>query len=192
MPAPCPTPPARRRLGWPGPALVLLLGADIALAWMVLQGAYVFLGMVWHAMALEVLPPGSFASHGRQFRVIRLLQGGAWIATVAVGIVWLSRAARRTGEPAGARRGGPGAGIVGTRRPGRWVAWCLGSLAAAGLGEALAAGLAGSAGTPLDLSGAMQVLIVAQLLEIAAAVLGIVVVRRMGQETTPSRPPGGG
>jgi hypothetical protein len=216
MPARFEPPPELRRLGRLGLLVVLLLGTDIALSWMVLQGAHVFLGLVWHALAREFLP-GSVEAHAGQFRTLRLAQAAAWIATAAAFAAWLSRVRRHHAHLAQAARGAhpaharaatsapragpfrlgriladlwragdaapcPGGSAAPRRAPG--VAWWLGALGVAGLGEALAAVLAGGVGTPLDLGGAMQVLILTQLVEIAAAVLAIVLVRRvhLGQE----------
>jgi hypothetical protein len=56
------------------------------------------------------------------------------------------------------------------------VHWWWGLLLAAAVGELTARGLALASGRPLDLGAAMQALVVGQVLAIAAAVLGVVVV----------------
>jgi hypothetical protein len=211
MPAPFDPPPELRRLARLALLIVPLLGADIVLAWMVLQGAYVFLGLVWHALARELLPPGSLEAHGSQFRTVRIVQAVAWLATIAAFAAWLSLvrrhrerlAATSSSAPPGLGVAPPTAPDVGSFRvaptPGkrrhageaapqgrsgvlrhtREVAWWLAAIVTAALGETAAAVLAGGAGTPLDLGGAMQVLILAQLAEIAAAILTIALIRRV-------------
>lgn len=56
-------------------AVIILLATDVVLSWMVIQGAYIYLGMVWHGLAKEFLPGTSLAEHARQFRILRYLQG---------------------------------------------------------------------------------------------------------------------
>jgi hypothetical protein len=148
-------------------AVIVLLAADVVLSWMVIQGAYIYLGMVWHGLAREFLPGTSLAEHARQFRILRYLQGAVWLLTVMLSAVWLLRVRRSRraldGEHAGAQGG--------TR-----LAWCWALLLTAFGAELVATLLAG--GARLDLGGPMQTLILAQCLEIAAAVVGIVLVRR--------------
>ncbi|MGH7414886.1 MAG: DUF4328 domain-containing protein [Candidatus Rokuibacteriota bacterium] len=186
-------------------ALVLVLGLDIVLAWMVIQGAYLYLGMVWHGLAGELLPPGAIETHGRQFLALRRIQAVAWLATILLFLVWLRRAQDLARSPDGGSGWGtiaaflvPGPNLVrpvrlvsalwhdsGPRRAaprGRvpwWVGWWWALVLAAALAHALAAGLAGDQARPLDLGGPMQLLLLAEVLEIAAAVLAILVVRRI-------------
>ena len=148
--------------------VAVLLATDVALSWMVIQGAYIYLGMVWHVLAREVLPGTSLAEHARQFRMLRYLQGAAWLVTAILAAVWSHRVhgSRRAlgGEHSGSR-GGAG------------LAWRWGLLLTAFAAELVAALLAG--GARLDLGGPMQALILAQCLEIAGAVVGIALVRRI-------------
>jgi hypothetical protein len=148
--------------------VVLLLGLDIVVGWMVIQGAYVYLGMVWHGAAGESLAPGAIEEHGRQFLVLRWIQIGVWTATAAAFLAWRHRArqrARALGDSEAARvRWGPVAALL---------------ILAAAAAHALAAGLAADPLRPLDLGGPMQLLMLAQILEIAAAGLGILLVRRL-------------
>jgi hypothetical protein len=153
-------------------AAVLLLGLDILVAWMVIQGAYLYLGLIWHGLAGESLAPGAIETHGRQFLMLRRIQVATWVVTGAIVLAWLrrARAAARSGDGSGAApvRWSP----LGTRvLPGLTLA--------ALLAHALAAGLAVERARPLDLGGPMQLLLVAELMEIAAAVLAIVLVRRV-------------
>ena len=149
-----------------GLALIVLLAANGVLSWMVIQAAYIYLGMVWHGLAKEFLPGTSLAEHARQFRILRLLQGGVWLLTAVLGAIWLHQV-RRVRALDGPRSGGRG---------GAWLAWCWALLLTAFGAELVAALLAG--GGRLDLGGSMQMLILAQFLEIAGAVVGIVLVRR--------------
>jgi hypothetical protein len=149
-------------------AVIVLLATDVVLSWMVIQGAYIYLGMVWQGLGREFLPGTSLAEHARQFRILRYLQGVIWLLTAILAAVWLHRVRRNRraldGEHSGAQ-GGAG------------LAWCGALLLTAFGAELVAALLAG--GARLDLGGPMQTLILAQGLEIAGAVVGIVLVRRI-------------
>ena len=153
-------------------AAVLILGLDIIVAWMVIQGAYLYLGLIWHGLAGEALAPGAIETHGRQFLVLRRVQIATWVATGAIVLAWLRRA-----RAAARWRGVSGAAPVRWRPLGTRV--LPGLTVAALLAHALAAGLARDRARPLDLGGPMQLLLVAELLEIAAAVLAIALVRRV-------------
>lgn len=189
-------------------SLVLLLGLDIAVAWMVIQGVYLYLGIVWHGLAGEFLAPGGIEAHIRQFLALRRIQAVVWIATIVLFLVWVRRAQNRAealGGPvvvdsgwatiavflipglnlvrpvrlvsalwqAGDPRGAPHGRVP------RWVRWWWALVLAAALAHGLAAGLAADRSRPLDLGGPMQLLVLAELLEIAAAVLAILLVRRI-------------
>lgn len=149
-------------------AVIVLLATDVVLSWMVIQGAYIYLGMVWHGLAKEFLPGTSLADHARQFRILRYLQGVVWLLTAILSAVWLHRVRRDRRALDGEHSGGQG---------GAWLAWCWALLLTAFGAELVAALLAGDA--RLDLGGPMQALILAQCLEIAGAVVGIVLVRRI-------------
>jgi hypothetical protein len=148
--------------------VIVLLAADVVLSWMVIQGAYIYLGMVWHGLAREFLPGTSLAEHARQFRMLRYLQGVAWLLTAILAAVWFHRI-RRNRRTLGREHAGS--------QGGAGLAWCWAPLLTAFGAELVAALLAGS--TRPDLGGPMQALILAQCLEIAGAVVGIVLVRRI-------------
>lgn len=151
---------------------VLLLGLDVVVAWMVIQGAYVYLGMIWHGLAGESLAPGAIEAHGRQFLALRRIQIATWIVTATVCLAWLRRArqtARALGDPEAA------AG----RRERRTAPLLAGLILAAALAHGLAASMAADRLRPLDLGGPMQLLLLAALLEMATAVLAILLVRRI-------------
>jgi hypothetical protein len=155
-------PPARLAL-----AVIVLLATDVVLSWMVIQGAYIYLGMVWHGLAREFLPSTSLAEHARQFQMLRYLQGVVWLLTAMLSAVWFHRIRRNRRALDGAQDGQGGVGL----------AWCWALLLTAFGAELVAALLAG--GARLDLGGPMQALILAQCLQIAGAVVGIVLVRRI-------------
>lgn len=129
---------------------------------MVIQGAYLYLGLIWHGLAGELLSPGAIEAHGRQFLALRRIQAAAWIVTILLSLTWLRRA----------RGGGP----WWVSCP-WWVGWWWALVLAAGLTHALAAGLAVDRSRPLDLGAPLQLLLLAEILEIAAAVLAILLVR---------------
>ena len=60
-----------------------------------------------------------------------------------------------------------------------WIWWWWALVLATALAHALAAGFAADRSRPLDLGGPMQLLLLAEILEIAAAVLAILLVRRI-------------
>jgi hypothetical protein len=158
-------------------AVIILLATDVVLSWMVIQGAYIYLGMVWHGLAKEFLPGTSLAEHARQFRILRYVQGAVWLLTAMLSAVWFHRVRRNPRAPDGARsdsRGGAG------------IAWCCALLLTAFGAELVATLLA--EGAPLDLGGPMQMLLLAQCLQIAGAVVGIGLVRRITR--APSTSPG--
>jgi hypothetical protein len=157
---------------------VLLLGLDIVVAWMVIQGAYVYLGMIWHGLAGQSLAPGAIETHGRQFLVLRRIQIATWIVAGGVFLTWLRRARQAPRAPGGS-------GTAASRRGRRTGAFLAGSALAAALAHGLAAALAADRLRPLDLGGPMQLLVLAGLLEIAAAVLAIVLVRGTAPRTSP-------
>jgi hypothetical protein len=186
--------------------VILLLAVDIVVAWMVIQGAYLYLGMIWQGLAGESLPRGATEAHGRQFLVLRGIQVAAWTATITLFLAWLDRAqqnARVLGASGLGSRGQmvaaflvPGLNLVrpipimralwlasappgtsprGTMPP--WVRWWWALVLAAVVAHLGAAALAAEGWRPLDLGGPMQLLLVAELLEIGAAVLTMLLVR---------------
>lgn len=176
---------------------------------MVIQGAYLYLGIVWRGLAGEVFPPGTTEAHSRQFLTLRLIQAAVWITTIVLFLTWVRRVQRRaealTGPETGGSRCGtlaaflvPGLNLVGpvrlmsvlghatgTRPPARqsrvpwWIGWWWALVLAAALAHGLTTGLAADWSRPLDLDGPMQLLVLAELLEIAAGVLAILLIRRI-------------
>ena len=118
-------------------AVIVLLATDVVLSWMVIQGAYIYLGMVWHGLAREFLPSTSLAEHARQFRILRHLQGVVWLLTAILSAVWFHRVRRDRRALAGAHSDGQGeAGL----------AWCWALLLTAFGAQLVAALLAGAPG----------------------------------------------
>lgn len=150
-------------------AVIVMLATDAVLSWMAIQGAYIYLGMVWHGLAGEFLPGTSLAEHARQFRVLRYLQGAAWLVTALLAAAWFHRVRVSRRALGGEHADSGGGGVV--------PAWCWALFLTALGAELVATLLAG--GARLDLGGPMQTLIIAQCLEIAGAVVGIVLVRRI-------------
>ncbi|MEX2223763.1 MAG: DUF4328 domain-containing protein [Candidatus Rokuibacteriota bacterium] len=176
---------------------------------MVIQGAYLYLGIVWRGLAGEVLPPGTIEAHSRQFLTLRRIQVAVWITTIVLFLAWVRRAQSRARALGGPRAGGsrwgtiaaflvPGPNLVGPVRlmsalwhdsglrpaapRGRgpwWVGWWWALVLAAALAHGLTTGFAADWSRPLDLGGPMQLLLLAELVEIAAAVLAILLVRRI-------------
>jgi hypothetical protein len=144
---------------------------------MVIQGAHVYLGMIWHGLAGESLAPGTIEAHGRQFLALRRIQLATWIITVAAFLVWLRHARALGNLEARAAGWGPLA-----------VFFLPGVALGAALAHALAARVAADRLRPLDLGGPMQLLLLAEILEIAAAVLAIVLVGRVTRGLDYRRP----
>lgn len=195
--------------------MIVLLALDIVVAWMVIQGVHIYLGMVWHGLAGEALPRGTVEAHGRQFLALRRIQAVTWTATIALFLAWLHQArqrARPLGEPRPALREliiaflVPGPSLI---RPVRivgalwhagasrraapvarfplWVRWWWGLVVAAALGHLAVAIFAADRSKPLDLGGPMQLLLLAELAEIGAAVMAVVVVRRIADRQEEER-----
>lgn len=139
---------------------------------MVIQGAYVYLGMIWHGLSGESLAPGAIETHGRQFLALRWIQLATWIVTVTVFLVWLLRARATARALGGFETRAAGWGPLG-------VFFLPGVALGAALAHGLAARLSADRLRPLDLGGPMQLLLLAEILEIAAAVLAIVLVGRV-------------
>jgi len=160
-------------------AVIVLLATDVGLSWMVIQGAHLYLGLVWHGLAREFLPGTTLAEHARQFRILRYLQAVIWLLTAILAAMWFHRVRRNRRALDGAQSGAQG---------GAALAWCCALLLTALGAELVAALLAG--GARLDLGGPMQTLILAQCLEIAGAVVGIVLVRRVTRRLEAARAAG--
>lgn len=79
-------PPGRART-----ALLLSLGANAALAWIVVLGFHTFVQRLWRAMS-ERMPPGAaLEAHWGQIETARRLQGLAWVVTAVLFLLWVGR-----------------------------------------------------------------------------------------------------
>jgi len=77
----------------PGPArkaLMVALGANAVMAWVVILGVYTFLDRVWRGLGAGVAA-GSLEAHWSQLETARRLQGLAWVVTAVLFLVWLHR-----------------------------------------------------------------------------------------------------
>lgn len=81
--------PATRRLTL---LVVALLAVHVGLAWLALQAAFVFVELVWRAVAGRDDLPALLATHVAQFRTLRLVQAGCWLLTLVVFVRWVGRA----------------------------------------------------------------------------------------------------
>jgi hypothetical protein len=209
--------PRARPFTFPAPrrwtfAVAALLALHVGLALLALQVVFVYVEMVWRAVAgRDELRP-LLAAHADQFGVLRRVQAGLWLVTAATFICWVRAAVANL----------PARGALGVFRPrettatflvpvinlirpltvlrglcnasdpdrpvdAAWrgpdtplrVRWWWALLVAATATEVTASALALRSGGPLDFGPAMWMLIVAQLLTVAAAVLGIAVVLRV-------------
>jgi hypothetical protein len=179
--------PGHRSLGR---LLIGLLIVDIVLAWLAIQASFVFLELVWRAVAGRENWRPLVEVHAWQFTWLRVVEGTAWLATAAVVVGWL-RGIRTslvaTGRLAAgasvlrpwrlllhvwhvAVRGADASGVP--ARLGWW--WTL--LAAVVGAEMWALVRLLVAGTPLELGRGLMLVVVASALEIALAVLTIFVV----------------
>jgi hypothetical protein len=75
----------------------VVLGIDVALAWIALQTTLRFADVLWLGLAGYFLPDSDLARYGREVAFLRLLQGGFWILTAVVFLWWLHRTYRMLG-----------------------------------------------------------------------------------------------
>jgi Domain of unknown function (DUF4328) len=187
-----------------GRLLVVLLLVDAVLGWLALQASFVFLELVWRALAGREDWRPLLESHVRQFGVLRAIDAAALAVTVAAFVAWLKavRAVlRRDGRLAAPASGVrplrtmvqtwralmPGAG---SRAPALLGWWWVVFLATVAAKIAAAARLL-AAGSPVDLGTGLQLTIIGAALQIALAVLTIFVVVAIQREmwTRPLAPP---
>jgi hypothetical protein len=170
--------------------LIFLLIADAALAALAIQGTFVFLEIVWRALAGPDDWRPLVEAHARQFTTLRALEAVAWLTTAALFVAWVRRArallAREGRLVDGASAVRPWRLMVemwhaavprraALRVPpllGWWWAlvWTALGVEVWGLVRLVAAGLA------LELGRGLMLVLLASGLEIAAAVLTVFVV----------------
>jgi hypothetical protein len=170
--------------------LTVLLLADAVLAWVAIQGAFVFIEIVWRALAGTEDWRPLIEAHARQFARLRVLEAAAWLLTGALLVAWVRRVRGRlaaegrlvgqapmvrpwrlmveTWRAAVPRRAAAGVPVL----LGWW--WAL-LWAALGV-EAWAGVRLLAAGTPLELGRGLMLVLLASGLELALAVLTVFVV----------------
>jgi hypothetical protein len=198
--------PGRRGSPWLGRILVVVLGLNVALAWMMVQASLVFAHAVWLAAAGQVLAGAEPRRIASQVAGLRLVQAAVWLTTAGLFLAWVHRVHRAPGIPGvpGLRTARdavraflvPGANLVrvprvvvalwqasaGQETPRAvttWVAWWW-ALCLAAVALDLAAVPSGRwALGRLGLAGGLPLLVLGECVRIAAAVLTIVVVARI-------------
>jgi hypothetical protein len=206
---PVPSPPSGCSLtpGWVGRSLVVLLGLNVGLAWLAIQGQFVLGQAVWLAAAGQVfegVEPGRIAG---QLGRLRLAQAGLAVGTAILFLAWVHRAnwtlGRLGGPPVLPARDGvrallvPGVNLVRipsvvatlwrsstvtgpARSIATWVAWWWGLCLATMILDLATVPWGRSTLLSLGLGGAPPVLVLRECARIAAAVLTIVIVTRIG------------
>lgn len=71
--------------------LIVLLVADAALAWLAIRASFVFLEIVWRALAGPEDWRQLVEAHARQFTRLRALEAAAWLLTAALFVAWVRR-----------------------------------------------------------------------------------------------------
>ncbi len=190
--------------GWVRRLLILVLGVNVVLSWMAIQGAFVLAQAVWRALAGQVFAGAEPGRIGRQLVTLRLAQFVAWLAAAGLFLAWIHGAHRTLGALGfpGARSPGdavraflvPGPNLVRPPRvvlglwrasagtPGGsvpWVTWWW-SLCLVGLVLTLWTALAiGGLHQWTGIGEALPLVVLTECVRIAAAVLTIVVVHRI-------------
>jgi Domain of unknown function (DUF4328) len=206
-PSPRFVPPGRLARG-----VVVALGANAALAWIVVVGLYTFLERVWRGLGGRFTGQ-TLESHWAQVEAARRVHGVVWVVTAVLFLAWLRRVYGNVVMAGSARiRLSPWA-IVGTfllpgvnlvwpflvlrelwsasdfnaragfepRPTPPWLVWWWGLFVIATVLDPGFWRLLEDTPSRFGVGGSTGLLIVAQLAEIAAAVLGIIVVRRISQ-----------
>jgi hypothetical protein len=195
---------AVRRTAGARRALVLLLGLDAALAWIVVLGIHTFVQRAWWGLAGQGLEPGALERHWAQVETARLAHGLVWLGVAVAFLLWVHGAWRLL-ELAGVpgRRFSPRAAVAGFLMPvlnvaggylvvrelaracagggrpaGPLVGWWWALFLVASVLDPAVLRLAGGAEYRLALGRPTVVLVAGLLAEIAAAVLAIAIVRR--------------
>lgn len=170
-----------------GRLLIALSIADAVLAWLAIQSSFVFLEIVWRALAGPENWRPLVDAHARQFAWLRTLQAVAWLATAATFVAWLRRVRARltaqgrlVGEASPVRpwrlmletwRAAVPARAA-TRVPPLLGWWWTLAWAALGV-EAWAVVRLLASGTPLELGRGLMLVLLAGGLEISVAVLTV-------------------
>jgi hypothetical protein len=189
---------------WPARLLIALLLVDAALALVAIQASFVFLEIVWRALAGRDDWSALLAQHARQFARLRALQAVGWGATVLMLVTWLRGVRARLAADGRLVRGAPPVrpfrlmletwrASVPARRARRvppllgwWWALILITLGA----ESWALVRLLAAGTNLELGRGLLLVVLASAAGVGAAALGVfVVVAMQAGATAPSAAP---
>ncbi len=195
-----------------GRALVVALGTNAVMAWIVLIGLYTFFERVWRGLGGRFAGQ-SLESHWGQLEAARRLQGLAWVVTAVLFLIWVRRVYANAAAMGAVRIRLTPRWVVGTflvpgvnlfwpflvareiwsasgpeaesglepRSTPAWLAWWWGLFVLATILDPGFWRLVEDTSTRFSLGLSSLLLVSAQLVEIAAAVLGIVVVRRIDQ-----------
>lgn len=195
-----------------GQALVVALGTNAAMAWIVLVGLYTFFERVWRGLGGRFAGQ-SLEGHWEQLEAARRLQGLAWAVTAVLFLLWIRRVygnAVATGfvriqltprwvvgtffvpgvnvlwpflvvREIWSAHGPEADSAVQPRRTPAWLAWWWGLFVLATVLDPGLWRLVEDTSTRFTLGLPSLLLVTAQLVEVAAAVMGIVVVRRINQ-----------
>lgn len=188
-----------------GRLLIALLLLDTVLAWLAIQASFVFLELVWRAVAGRENWRPLIEAHASQFTWLRVIEATAWLATAGVFVGWLARirtSLLATGRlAAGAWALRPwrrmlhtwcasvrDAGAAGAPA---WIGWWWTLLGAVVAVEVWALVRLVVAGSPLELGRGLMLVLVASGLELALAVLSVFVVLAIqnGLAAPPVAPP---
>lgn len=189
--------------------VVALLAVDIVLAWGVLLGVRTFFERVWFGLAGYFIREGTLAQHVGQIEAARLTQALVWIAAAVVFLGWTHRAYRNLPALGAERlayspRWAVGAFLVPVLNlvhpyqvvrelwreshsasdpipavPLVLVRWWWALFVASVLADPVIGRLAEAAMGRLEAGGRLELLVLGEMAEIAAAVLAIVIVTRV-------------
>jgi hypothetical protein len=192
-------------------ALIISLGANAVMAWVVLVGLYTFFERIWRGLGGHFAGQ-SLAAHWAQVEAARRLQGLAWVVTAVLFLIWIHRvygnlAALGVGrlrfsprlalatffiplvnllwpllvirEVWEASQPGSAAAPGSTARTPAWLAWWWALFVATTMIDPGPWRLVEDTGERFAMGGPSLLVMLAQLGEVAAAVLAIVAVRRV-------------
>lgn len=201
--------------GWLGRILIIVLGLNVALAWMAIQASLVFAHVVWLAVAGQVLAEAEPGRIAGQIASLRRVQAVLWLGAAGFFLSWIHRTRRtlETLDGPGVRsaRGGvgdllvPGPNLVripravsalwrgsaGDRTPptlAAWIAWWWTLCLATVILDLAAIPPGRWLLAWVGFGGGLPLLVLGECVRIAAAVLTIVVVTRIERHRR-ERPP---
>lgn len=198
-------PPANARLVGLTRALAALLAVDAVLAWLTIAGLVVLVERLWLGGARYVVPDQALAEHVWQLGAVRRLEGIASLLTAPAFLGWVLRARRNLPVPGdGDALGGRGRILAGFLVPGPnlwrplltirelwvgsgagvgwgWPGWWWALVLSAALADLTVRGLTWHATSAVALVAVFPLAALGECLKIAAAVLSIVVIRKIAR-----------